>query len=170
MSPRQKGPRTFTANSPGRENPSIAQDNAKSHQYVKKLEFNGNIKLGKEGLNPPVQAMHVVWRAQWACNLNLLLVACKGKDAGRKAEEPRDCINMNIAKQVFAACKKRVLVLWLADAGDKSQHLICCVLSTTKLHLQPLQLLLLLLFLKRIHRWERLGKCWRMSGKAVAQW
>lgn len=53
MSPRRKGPRTFTANSPGRENTNITQDNAKSHQYVKKLEFNGDIKLGKEGLNPP---------------------------------------------------------------------------------------------------------------------
>lgn len=33
------------------------------------------------------------------------------KDAERKAEESGDCSNMNIAQQVFAACKKRVLVL-----------------------------------------------------------
>lgn len=73
-------------------------------------------------------------------------VSSIGNDAGRKAEEPGDCISINIAKQVFAAYEKMVLVLWIADAGDKPQHLICCVPSTTELRLQPLKLLLLLFF------------------------
>lgn len=69
---------------------------------------------------------------------------------------------------MFAAYKKMVLVLWIADAGDKSQHLICCVPSTTELRLQPPKLLLLLLFFKRMYFFKEY--IYEKDSENVAEW